>query len=208
MSVLDLVGWIGSAILVWSLLQTRILRLRVINLVGSLILVGFNVGVGVWPMVGLNVVLVVINLVYLRALLATRHSATSYAVVEVAPDDPYLGYLLTCHAADVAGFTPGFDVAAPRTGEAYLILHADETVGYVLLHGTGGGVAQIDLDYVTARYRDFTPGEFVFRRSTLLADRGYTKVVSPPTGAGPYYESIGFTAVGDAYELELAPTGR
>ena len=45
MSLLDLVGWVGSAILVWSLLQTRVLRLRLINLVGSLILVAFNVGV-------------------------------------------------------------------------------------------------------------------------------------------------------------------
>ena len=45
LSLLDLVGWVGSAILVWSLLQTRVLRLRLINLVGSLILVAFNVGV-------------------------------------------------------------------------------------------------------------------------------------------------------------------
>jgi len=66
MEWLDLVGWAGSALLVWSLLQTRILRLRVINLIGSLVLVFFNGALRVWPMVGLNVVLSVINVFYLR----------------------------------------------------------------------------------------------------------------------------------------------
>jgi hypothetical protein len=203
MTALDLMGWVGSAILVWSLLQTRILRLRVINLVGSAILIVFNALVGVWPMVGLNVVLVVINLVFLRALLMSRHSATSYTVVQVEPDDAYLGYLIECHAKDIATFNPGFAPGAALSGEAYLILHGEETVGYVLLHDAGSGVAQIDLDYVTPRYRDFTPGEFVFRRSRLLAEKGYTRVVTAPGEPGSYYPSIGFERVAGAYELDL-----
>ena len=206
MSLLDLVGWVGSAILVWSLLQTRILRLRLINLVGSLILVAFNVGVGVWPMVGLNAVLVGINLFYLRSLLRSRHSTASYAVVEVEPDDAYLGYLLGRHEGDIREFSTGFRVDAPRSGEAYLILRAEGTVGYVMLHDAGSGVAQIDLDYVTVRYRDFTPGEFVFRTSRLLSDKGYTRVVSAPGAAGAYYAGIGFERVGETYQLDLAPS--
>jgi len=206
MSLLDLVGWVGSAILVWSLLQTRILRLRLINLIGSLILVAFNAGVGVWPMVGLNTVLVGINLFYLRQLLRSRHSSASYAVVEVAPDDAYLDYLLRRHATDIREFTAGFTPDAPRSGEAYLILRDEETVGYVLLHAVGSGVAHIDLDYVTARYRDFTPGEFLFRTSHLLGDKGYRRVVSAPCPVGAYYAGIGFERVGDSYELALSPS--
>lgn len=60
---LEIVGWVGSAILVWSLLQTRILRLRALNLMACLVLLVYNGTVGVWPMVGLNVVLGVINVV-------------------------------------------------------------------------------------------------------------------------------------------------
>ena len=41
----------------------------------------------------------------------------------------------------------------------------------VLLHADGA-VARVLLDYVTARFRDFSPGEFVWRRSGLLRDRG------------------------------------
>ena len=210
MSLIDLVGWVGSAILVWSLLQSRILRLRLLNLVGSAILLTFNAIIGVWPMVGLNAVLCLINLVYLQRMLGSRHSAASYAVVEARPDDPYLRHLLTEHAADITKFNPGLDVDAllaerAGTGEAYLVLRGDETVGYVLLHDAGAGVAQIDLDYVTERFRDFTPGEFVFRRSQLLAERGYTSVVTGRGVSAPYYEKIGFTPMGDVFELALTP---
>ncbi|PFG34988.1 hypothetical protein [Sanguibacter antarcticus] len=208
MSLIDLVGWVGSAILVWSLLQSRILRLRLFNLLGSAILLAFNAIIGVWPMVGLNAVLCVINLVYLQRMLRSRHSATSYSVVEIRPDDPYLRHLLAEHGADIVRFNPGLEVeklVAERSGsgEAFLVLHGDETVGYVFLHDLGAGVAQIDLDYVTERFRDFTPGEFVFRRSRLLAEHGYTSVVTRRGVSAPYYEKIGFTAMGDVFELAL-----
>jgi hypothetical protein len=31
-----------------------------------------------------------------------------------------------------------------------------------------GDVARVGLDHVTPKYRDFTPGEFVWRRSDML----------------------------------------
>ena len=65
MDVWSIIGWGGSALVVLSLLQTRILRLRLLNLVGCVILVGFNAVVDVWPMVGMNAVLAVINVVHL-----------------------------------------------------------------------------------------------------------------------------------------------
>ncbi|GHG49538.1 hypothetical protein GCM10011331_12190 [Flavimobilis marinus] len=207
MPILEIVGWIGSAILVWSLLQTRILRLRLINLVGCLILIAYNSISGVWPMTGLNVVLAAINIYYLRKLMGERHSTASYDVVEVRPDDAYLQHLLGQHAADIATFNPaaaGRPVTEAR--EAYLIVHGDETVGYVLAHDAGDGEVQVDLDYVVERYRDFTPGEFVFRSSQLFAAKGYRRIVTAPGSAsapGAYYEKIGFSREGDRFALAI-----
>ena len=108
MNWLDLVGWAGSAVLVWSLLQSRILRLRALNLVGCLVLIGYNAAIEVWPMVGLNVVLAVINIWYLRGMLATRHDEQTYQVVEVGVGDQFLAHTLRVHAADIARFNPDF----------------------------------------------------------------------------------------------------
>ncbi len=201
MNWLDAVGWAGSALLVWSLLQTRILRLRIINLIGSLVLIGFNAALEVWPMVGLNVVLAIINIVYLFKLLRLRHDGGAYSIVEVRSDDAFLHHVLHVHAAEIARFNPGF---RPHAGQlAFVVMRLDETVGVVLVRDQGEGVAQIDLDFVTERYRDFTPGEFVYKRSNLFTEHGFRKVVTPPTMVAPYYGKIGFRREGDRYTLTL-----
>jgi hypothetical protein len=207
-SWLDLIGWAGSALLVWSLLQTRILRLRALNLVGCVVLIGFNAAVQVWPMVGLNVVLAGINIFYLRRMLATRHDERSYDVVEVATDDEYLAHVLRVHGDDIAQFNPSFRWGGDTSYRtAFLVVHGDEVVGVVLIRDTGSGVARVDLDYVTQRYRDFTPGEFVYRRSRLLRDRGFHRVVSPEGMVAPYYGRLGFRPEGDVYVLDLDAEG-
>jgi hypothetical protein len=202
----DAVGWAGSALLVWSLLQTRILRLRAINLVGSLVLVAYNLGIGVWPMVGLNTVLTVINVWYLVRLLATRHDERTYQVVELDPGDGVLDYVLRSHAADIARFNPRFQWDGGDPGRsAFLIVRGDDIVGVILIRPAGDGVAQVELDYVTQRFRDFTPGEFVYRRSPLFTSRGFRTVVTPAGMVAPYYERLGFRRYGDSYALDLAP---
>ena len=68
MGWVDALGWFGSALLIYSLLQARILRLRVLNTVACLILIVFNLMIGVWPMVAMNVVLAAINLFFIIRL--------------------------------------------------------------------------------------------------------------------------------------------
>jgi hypothetical protein len=204
---LEVVGWTGSALLVWSLLQARVLRLRAINLVGCLVLIGYNGALRVWPMVALNATLAVINVWYLRRLLRARHDTAAYDVVEVGTDDEILAHLLRVHAADITRFNPGFRWGDAHPGRcAFLVMLADEVVGVVLVRDAGEGVAQVELDYVTRRFRDFTPGEFVYRRSQLLTDRGFRRVVTPPGMVSAYYPRLGFRRTGDAYTLDLTVT--
>jgi hypothetical protein len=208
-SWLDIVGWTGSALLVWSLLQARILRLRALNLVGCLILIGYNAAIGVWPMVGLNVVLAVINVWYLAHMLATRHDERAYQVVEVGTDDDFLAHVLRVHADDIARFNPGFEWPGEPAGDApgrcaFVVVRGDEVVGVVLVRAVGTDLAQVELDYVTQRFRDFTPGEFVYRRSRLFTERGFRQVVTPPGMVAPYYDRLGFRRTGDSYVLDLA----
>jgi hypothetical protein len=201
---LDVVGWAGSAVLVWSLLQSRLLRLRLLNLVGSVMLLGYNAVLGVWPMVGLNAVLAVINVVHLRGLLATRHDDSAYTVVEVPTDDEFLAHLMRTHATDIERFNPGFrwDPAAPGRS-ALIVVRGDEAAGVVLVRADGS-VAHVELDYVTEKFRDFSPGEFVYRRSSWFTDRGFTTVVSPPRMVRPYYGKLGFRPTDASYVLDLS----
>jgi hypothetical protein len=200
---LDILGWGGSALLVFSLLQAGVLRFRTLNLVACVILLVFNAIIDVWPMVGMNAVLALINVWFIVKLLRERHDDAAFAVVEVGPADEYLRHVLRVHGADILRFQPDlvWDPSSER-GHAFVVLKDDETVGVVLVEADGT-VARVQLDYVTPRYRDFSPGEFVWRRSGLLREHGFARVVTPPGMVAPYYDRLGFHREGESYALEL-----
>ncbi len=203
MGWVDALGWFGSALLVYSLLQARILRLRVLNTVACVILIVFNALVGVWPMVAMNVVLAAINSFFIVRMLRERGDEQAYTVLEVREDDAYLTHFLGVHRTDIDAFFADFGRRGPGVRSSYLVQHGDETAGVIVVRDEGEGVAQVELDYVTPRYRDFTPGEFVFRRSGLFRDRGFSRVLTPPGMVSPYYDRVGFSRDGDRYRLDL-----
>ena len=200
---LESVGWAGSALVVWSLLQSRILRLRWLNLAGSIVLTAFNAVLGVWPMVGLNAALAVINVVQLRRLLTTRHDDAAYRVVEVRPDDAFLAHVLRTHADDIARTAPAF-TGTHDADLAAVVLDGDQLVGVVVARDAGAGTAQVELDWVAPPYRDFTPGEFVYRRSDLFEGHGFRRAVAPAgmRDSAAYLQRVGFR--GEPPTLELS----
>ncbi len=204
MTWVDAIGWFGSALLVFSLLQARILRLRVLNTIACVILTGFNAILEVWPMVAMNIVLAGINLYFIARMLRERGDERAFAVLPVREDDSYLQHFLGVYRSDIARYFPEFAGAAGEGRSTYLVQHGDETAGVIVVRDAGGGTAQVELDYVTPRFRDFAPGEFVFRRSGLFRDRGFTRVLTAPGMVAPYYERLGFARDGDRYRLELA----
>ena len=201
---LDVLGWGGSALLVYSLLQANVLRLRVLNAIACLILIVFNWALSVWPMVGMNAVLVVINAYFIVKMLRERHDRSAFEVLEVSPVDEYLRHTLRVHGADIVKFNPSFVHDPGLTDHAYLVQKGDETIGVVLLREDGDTV-HVLLDYVTPRYRDFSPGEFVWQDSGLLTGRGLRRIVTPPGMVGAYYQRVGFIRVGDSWELAISP---
>jgi hypothetical protein len=208
-SWLNALGWAGSALLVYSLIQARVLRFRVLNLTASLVLTVFNAFLGIWPMVAMNTVLAGINVWFIRKLVRDRHDDTAYEVLEVGLHDAYLRHVLAAHRDDIRKFFPSFgglddldagDESVRRS--AFLVEHGTETVGVVVARRVAEGVAQVELDYVTPRYRDFTPGEFVYRRSGLFRDRGYHQVRTASGMVSPYYDRLGFRREADHYVLD------
>lgn len=205
MTLLDALGWAGSALLVFSVMQTRILRLRVLNLQATVMLLAFNVGIQVWSMVAMNAGLAVINIWYIAKLLRERRgNSTAYAVLEVPASDAYLRHFLSVQGSDIARYFPHFDPgAAADHRSVYLVQHGHETAGVVVVEDAGGGVAQIQLDYVTPAFRDFSPGEYVYRQSDLFRRQGFRRVVTPPGMVAPYYERLGFRQQGGSWQLDL-----
>ena len=209
MPILEIIGWFGSALLVVSLLQTRVMRLRVLNSAASAVLVGYNAALEVWPMVAMNVVLVAINLSVIWRMLRQRHDARAYDVVRVGVSEPFLARLLERHADDIARFNPAPEALGAQAEHAFLVTSGDEVVGVVLSRtGEAPDEQQVVLDYVLPPYRDFTPGEFVFRADGPFARMGARRVVASQgmTASATYLAAVGFRPDGDRQVLRLGDT--
>ena len=76
--MIAIVGWLGSALCVWSLVQNDPKRFRALNLGACVVLTVSNVGTATWSAAILNLVVAAINI---RQLLVLR-AATKAAAVE------------------------------------------------------------------------------------------------------------------------------
>ena len=88
------------------------------------------------------------------------------------------------------------------------ILHLEFIVVGVVLSRAGQSPdeQQVVLDYVLPPYRDFTPGEFVFRPDGPFAALGTTRVVASPGMASSekYLRAVGFVERDGRRVLDLA----
>ena len=184
-----------------------------LNLTGAALATVVNALLGVWPFAAMNLVITVIDVYWIFRLTRERHDEAVYDVVEVGVQDAYLRHVLRIHADDVAATHPEFSVTDTRDvgsaeaadRSAFLVLRGDETVGMVLVRDAAWD-RRGRLDYVTERFRDFTPGEFVYRRSGVFAERGFTRLVAADVpGSGNYYSRVGFHKVQGRWERQVEP---
>lgn len=204
-TILEIIGWAGSALVVLSLAQARVLRFRVMNFAGALLATVYNAALGIWPFAAMNAIISVIDAYWLlRLRREAQPSSGAYQVVEVEPDDAYLRHFLKVHADDTQQHFPAFDPAA--IGErAFLVLRQDEAVGVVAIQHVQGTTARLSLDYVTPRFRDFSPGEFVYRESGLFEAMGVTEIIAPDMREDdPYPAQMGFSRRDDQWVRSVA----
>ena len=81
---LEIFGYIGTVLVIISMLMTTLVRLRIINMCGAVISTTYSIIVGAWPIVVMNVCLLCINMFHtVKAL--TRENKLSD--VRVKNDD-------------------------------------------------------------------------------------------------------------------------
>jgi hypothetical protein len=201
-------GWIGSILVVWSLMVARVLRFRWMNLAGSVIATVYNAAIQLWPFFAMNLAIAIIDAVWIWRLTRERHDDAVYKVIPVAAGDGFLQHVLATHAEDIAKVQPDFAASAPADGarSAFLVVRGDENVGVVALRNEGAGVGVVELDWVKPSFRDFTPGEFVYRESHTLEEAGFRRLEVEETESTDevYLRRMGFAPHGTRWVRELA----
>ncbi len=187
-TIVELIGYLGSALVVVSMLMTSVVRLRVINLVGSLIFTCYALIIKSYPTALMNLFLVGINIFHLVRLLKTKKD---YDLIRTGADDAYAAYLLRTGMEDIRRWFPDFSPDARRADVAYLVCCDRNPAGLFLASEDGKGDLEVLLDYSTPVYRDTSVGRYLYRR---LAEEGYRSLVF--RGNAPdhvaYMEKVGY----------------
>ena len=187
-TIYEIIGYTGSALVVISMLMTSIIRLRVINLTGSLIFTVYALLIRSYPTAGMNVFLVGINVWHLIRLQKTsRH----YDVIRTDPEDSTFAYLLNTSMADIRLWLPDFTIPDRKPEIACLVCHDRNPAGLFLASDSGDGTMEVLLDYALPVYRDTSVGQCIYG---YLAKEGYRTAVfrmNAPKHVG-YMEKVGY----------------
>ena len=197
-TILQLVGYFSTLLVLVSFLMTSVVKLRLVNLIGSGIFVVFALLTKSYPTAIMNIGICGINLYFLIRLMKAKRLTT---VLPIELDNAYLRTFLDFYRADIRTYFPRFDPKAPDADTAYFVYYDMDPVGLILGRQTGKGALDIRLDYTTPKYRDASVGRCLYPQ--LLGAEGFTALelrdASPKHEE--YLKKMGFRRDGDCYRL-------
>ena len=184
---LEIFGYIGTALVLTSMLMTSVVKLRIFNAAGSLVSLIYAYLCNTWPVVFLNASLLVINVVQLLRL---RKTKVSFSYLPVNPQDQTLAYFLTCFLEDIRLYFPEFDNILQADRQVHMVFCGAEPVG-VLIGQQEGDCLAVELDYSTPKYRDCSVAAFLFATLKDQAVKTLSAVGTTPAHIA-YLKKMGF----------------
>lgn len=193
--LIEIFGYIGSTLVVVSMLMSSIVKLRVVNTIGSIVSGIYALIVGAFPLVLMNGCLIIINVYNLIKLLKTKQV---YDLVESNTEDAFVGYFLNRYSEDIKTNFPGFNSIDATNKKAYIVCCDGKTAG-VLIGEENNGLFNILIDYSTPEYRDCSVGTFLY--SKLSSKNIHSLIFNQPLTEAHrvYMEKVGFMKENNEY---------
>jgi uncharacterized membrane protein len=202
----EVIGYVASALVAISLMMSSVLRLRVLNLFGSAAFTVYGVLIGAYPVAVVNLIIVFINLYYLRQMLQPREY---FHLLRVSPASDYLREFLRFYRGEIGTFLPDFSFTPRDEKLTFFVLRDMVPVGLFIGEVPRPGTLRVDLDFVIPKFRDFRTGRYLFgEKAEFFREQGIREIVSPAGNARheAYLRRMGFEPApgGESYRLAIA----
>ena len=197
--VLELVGYFASLLVLVSLLMTSVVKLRIINMIGSFIFAIYALFISSYPTAVMNFCLVGVNIYFLIKMAKTERAFT---FLPLGPEETYFQYFLQYYGEDIQKFFPAGALSADGADVACLVCCDTTPAGVLTARMVEEGVLEMILDYTTPQYRDCSVGRYLYGQ---LAQQGYQKLVVPSATDihGAYLKKMGFAEENGKYVKDL-----
>ncbi|MDO5411258.1 MAG: YgjV family protein [Lachnospiraceae bacterium] len=197
--MIEMIGYIGSVLVLISFLMSSVVKLRVINAVGGTIFSIYALIIQSYPTAIMNICLVAINIYYLARL---KRNDRHYDIVDGAEKDAMLTYILNYYKEDIKKYFPEWNVQPGKADKAYVVCCDAVPAGVLIGKQQADGALEILLDYATPTYRDCSVGRALYKALPALGIRKL--VFSRNSGMHePYLKKMGFVQETSGYVKKL-----
>lgn len=203
--IVEMIGYAGSALVVVSMLMTSVVKLRLVNTVGSLVFMCYALIIGSYPTALMNLCLIGINIYQLIRLFRTQKQ---YDLVPANAEDGFIRFFIEKNLKDIQFWFPDFSGEGLEGTQVFLASCDSNPASLLIGRQTAPGEIDILLDYAAPVYRDTTAGRFLYGQ---LQKRGISRLMFRGNAPGhvPYMERMGYQKNEQgAYVLSLNDTNR
>lgn len=204
MNAIQILGYAASLIVFISLMMKSLAKLRVLNAAGSLLFVVFALATDSLPTAFLNLGIVVIDVFYFIRMTRVKDN---FEIMTVQKDneivrrfyrtnkkelDALFGEASFVKSEKIALFFRNDDIAGLLAYSSVVLPQSDSSVPE--------SAAEILIDFVVPKYRDFAVGRHFFVKDvSFWKEQGYSCLLSnvPDKKHIPYLERLGFERQND-----------
>lgn len=195
-TLIEVIGYVGSALVVVSMLMTSVRKLRIVNMIGSVISATYALIIHSYPVALMNMGLIVINAYNLYRLI--NREKKDYHLMKEKSDSNFMKYFLNFYRDDIKSLFPTFNPDHVKADVAFVIFNNSTPAGVFLGKTEKDNVIRIQLDYTTPVYRDCSVGDFLMRE---LGKRGVKQLIYTGNEEAhrAYLQKMGFEKKEDYY---------
>ena len=198
--LLELYGYLGSCLVVVSMLMASVVKLRVINTVGSIISGSYALIIGSFPLALMNICLIIINVYNLYKLLKTKQQ---FEIVKTNGADGYVKYFLNRYKDDIETFFPGFEAKNSENELVFVTCCNGNPAGILLGNDLDNGVIDVIVDYSVPAYRDCSVGTYLYGNLGKLGIKKLMFTQNKAEAHTSYLTKMGFQEVEGEYVKDI-----
>lgn len=176
--VTEWIGYIASFVILISLIMNSIIKLRWINLVGSLIFSIYGALIGSYPVTIMNLGIVLINIYYLFKIYSKKKYIDYFKILEIDSNDNYYSYFIDYYSKSIKQFQSS-DLCLENKSISFFILRNLVPAGLFVARDFDHSTLLIDIDFVIPEYRDFKVADYIYSvKKDFFIDKGYTRLMT------------------------------
>ncbi len=197
---MPLTEWIGygaSALILISMMMASVLKLRVINLLGSILFVAYGIIIQAYPVVFMNGCIAVVNVWYIVHIRNEGHKA--WHVLEVCSGQAFIQAFFKKNKKALRMQLPAFTPGEVQFGACWVLIKGMRIAGIFCGKYEGDHTLMVQADFISKDFQDLNMQGFMYSRDNIqqLKDKGLTRLVAQPQSQEHkrYLEDMHFVAV-------------